>query len=82
LVPVEVQRLAVQWEHNVIGDKVCRGQEHAPPAQQGHAKNAAVQGDDGVLDDTDAPGIDVDVGERNLAAGKYLVVCMEWRWKG
>ena len=49
----------------VCNEVTCRNKD-APPSQPRHAEDAAVEGEDGKFDDTDAPGVDENVGKGYL----------------
>lgn len=71
LIPIVGQWFAIQRQGDVVGNQIASGQEYSPPVQPAHAKDAAIECQDGILDDADAPRIDVDVGECNLLFNKH-----------
>jgi hypothetical protein len=51
----------------MVGDEITGSEVDTKPANPVHAKDAAVQSQDREFDDTKAPCIDENIGERNLA---------------
>jgi hypothetical protein len=66
LQPAVGKRFATERKNNVVGDEIAGGEEDAPPYQPRHAEYLPEEEENGVLDQRDAPGVDVHVGEGDL----------------
>lgn len=71
--PVVRWRATAGAEGDGTGDEVAQGEEDAEPHHTGHAEDAAVEGDDGELDEGDGEDVDEHVGEMSL-----LELAMLW----
>ena len=50
----------------MVRDEVSCGEKDAEPAQPGHSKDAAIEGENGELDDADTPRVNQNVSECRL----------------
>lgn len=64
--PVVRKRFAVEREDDVVRDKVAGGDKDTAPCQPRHAEDTTVKEEDGSLDHSDTPCVDVHVGEGYL----------------